>query len=210
MTNETSGGVETSDHGAGHDPLRPFELRGPIETSRLRLRPFVAGDLDALFSYQSRDDVTRYLLWGARGRDEVRGALELKIAATAIRAEGDFLALAAESVSTGEIVGDAVLGLVSEEHAHGEIGYIVHPDHHGNGYATEMARPLLRIAFDDLGLHRVTGVLDARNAASARVLEKLGMRREGHLVENDFVKGEWQSELIYAILATEWRAALES
>jgi RimJ/RimL family protein N-acetyltransferase len=189
--------------------IRPFELRGPIETSRLRLRPFVSGDLDALSSYQSRDDVTRYLLWGARSRDEVRHGLELKIAATAIRSEGDFLAVAAESVQTGEIVGDIVLGFESEEHMQGEIGYIVHPDHQGLGYATEMARPLLRIAFEDLGLHRVTGALDARNAASARVLEKLGMRREAHLVENAFVKGEWQSELIYAILASEWRAGGE-
>jgi RimJ/RimL family protein N-acetyltransferase len=196
-----------TEDGTGAGVIRPFEVRGPIETSRLRLRPFETGDLDALFSYQSRDDVTRYLLWGSRSRDEVRHALELKIAATAIRSEGDFLALAAESARTGEIVGDAVLGLVSEVNAHGEIGYIVHPDHHGQGYATEMARPLLSIAFDDLGLHRVTGALDPRNAASARVLEKLGMRREAHLIENDFVKDEWQSELIYAILATEWRAA---
>ena len=196
-----------TDDDTGAGVIRPFTVRGPIETSRLRLRPFVASDLDALFSYQSRDDVTRYLLWGSRSRDEVRHALELKMAATAIRSEGDFLALAAESTATGEIVGDIVLGLVSEVSAHGEIGYIVHPDHHGNGYATEMARPLLRIAFEDLGLHRVTGALDARNAASARVLEKLGMRREAHLVENDFVKGEWQSELTYAILASEWRAS---
>jgi RimJ/RimL family protein N-acetyltransferase len=194
----------------GASVIRAFELREPIETSRLRLRPFLAGDVDALFSYQSRDDVTRYLLWGSRSRDEVRHALELKITATAIRGEGDFLAVAAESIETGEIVGDAVLGLVSAENLQGEIGYIVHPDHHGNGYAAEMTRPLLRIAFDDLGLHRVTGSLDARNAASARVLEKLGMRREAHLVQNDFVKGEWQSEMIYAILASEWRAAGES
>lgn len=199
-----------TDGGGGGGRVRPFELRASIETSRLRLRPFVAGDLDALFAYQSRDDVTRYLYWGARSRDEVQHALELKIAATAIRAEGDFLALAVESASTGEVVGDVVLGLASEEHAHGEVGYIVHPDHHGLGYATEMARPLLRIAFDDLGLHRVTGVLDARNTASARVLEKIGMRREAHLLENELVKGEWQSEVIYAILAAEWRAAVEA
>ena len=196
--------------GTGAGAIRPFEFREPIETSRLRLRPFVAGDFDALFSYQSRDDVTRFLLWGSRSRDEVRHALQLKLAATAIRGEGDFLAVAAESIQTGEIVGDAVLGLVSAENLQGEIGYIVHPDHHGQGYATEMARPLLRIAFDGLRLHRVTGSLDARNAASARVLEKLGMRREAHLVENDFVKDEWQSELIYAILATEWRATAKS
>jgi RimJ/RimL family protein N-acetyltransferase len=192
-----------TDGGGG---IRPFELDGAIETQRLRLRPFVGGDLDALFAYQSRDDVTRYLYWGARSHEEVRTALELKMTATAIRAEGDFLALAAESASTGEIVGDVVLGLVSEEHRTGEIGFIVHPDHHGNGYATEAAEPLLRIAFEQLGLHRVIGSVEARNTASARVLEKLGMRREAHLVENEFVKGEWQSGLVFAILDREWAA----
>jgi RimJ/RimL family protein N-acetyltransferase len=186
------------------DGVRPFELGGPIETSRLRLRPFVAGDLDALFAYQSRDDVTQHLQWSSRSRDEVQEALERKIAATAIRKEGDFLALAAELASTGEIVGDIVLGLVSEEHRTGEIGYIVHPDHHGHGYATEAGRAVLRVAFEDLRLHRVTGRLDARNVASARVLEKLGMRREALQVENELVKGEWQSELVYAILDREW------
>jgi RimJ/RimL family protein N-acetyltransferase len=190
----------------GEGGTRPFELDGEIETQRLRLRPFVADDLDALFAYQSRDDVTRYLYWGARSRAEVRTALELKMTATALRAEGDFLALAAESASTGEIVGDVVLQLVSEEHRTGEIGFMVHPDHQGHGYATEAAEPLLRIAFEQLGLHRVIGRVEARNIASARTLEKLGMRREAHLVENEFVKGEWQSELVYAILDREWLA----
>jgi RimJ/RimL family protein N-acetyltransferase len=69
-------------------------------------------------------------------------------------------------------------------------------------------RPLLRIAFERMGLHRVVGRLDARNTASARVLEKLGMRREAHLVENEWVKDEWQSEVVFAILDREWRAAL--
>ena len=55
-----------------------------------------------------------------------------------------------------------------------------------------------------LRLHRVVGRLEPRNTGSARVLEKLGMRREAHLVENEWVKGEWQSELVYAILAREW------
>ncbi len=50
------------------------------------------------------------------------------------------------------------------------------------------------------------GRVEARNIASARVLEKLGMRREAHFVENELVKGEWQSELVYAILDREWRS----
>ena len=66
---------------------------------------------------------------------------------------------------------------------------------------------MLRIAFDDLGLHRVIGRLEPRNVASARVLEKLGMRREALFVDNEMIKGEWQSEAVYAILDREWRAA---
>ena len=100
-----------------------------------------------------------------------------------------------------------MLHFLSAEHELGEIGFIVHPDHQGHGYATESMRPLMRIAFEDVGLHRVIGRVEARNIASARVLEKLGLRREAHLVENEYVKGEWQSELVYAMLDREWRAA---
>ena len=67
---------------------------------------------------------------------------------------------------------------------------------------------MLAFAFEVVGLHRVIGRLEPRNRGSACVLEKLGMRREAHLVENEWVKGEWQSELVYAILADEWRASV--
>jgi len=176
----------------------------PIETERLSLRAFRDDDLEAVHAMHSREDVTRYLYWGPRSVDEVKEALATKVAATAIRAEGDVLFLAAELRSTGDLVGVLGLHYPSAAHATGEIGFIVHPDHHGHGYATEGACVLLRLAFDGLGLHRVTGHLEARNVASARVLEKLGMRREAHLVENELVKGEWQSEVVYAMLAREW------
>jgi RimJ/RimL family protein N-acetyltransferase len=83
---------------------------------------------------------------------------------------------------------------------------VFNPDHHGHGYATEAARALLRLAFGEFGFHRVIGRIEARNTASAGVLERLGMRQEAHLIENEYVKGEWQSETVYAILAREWRA----
>jgi RimJ/RimL family protein N-acetyltransferase len=185
--------------------LTPFELAGPIETERLLLRSFVAEDFDAVFAMQSRPDVARYLYWDARTEDEVRAALEKKVASTAIRSEDDALFLAAALKTTGEVVGDVVLHWLSAEHNTAEIGFIVHPDHQGHGYATEAARPLLQLAFEDLQVHRVIGRVEPRNVASARVLEKLGMRQEAHLIENEFVKGEWQSELIYAMLEREWR-----
>ena len=179
----------------------------PIATERLLLRAFRPEDFDAVFAMQSRPDVARFLYWEARTEAEVREALATKIAATAIRAEEDILFLAAELATTGELVGDVVLGWKSRQHLAGEIGFIVHPDHQGHGYATEASRVLLRLAFEDLHLHRIVGRVEGRNIASARVLEKLGMRREAHLIENEFVKDEWQSELVYAMLAREWDAA---
>ena len=65
---------------------------------------------------------------------------------------------------------------------------------------------VLRLGFEGLDLHRVCGRLDGRNAASARVLERLGMRREAHLVQNEIVKGEWSDEVVYAMLRHEWDA----
>jgi RimJ/RimL family protein N-acetyltransferase len=181
----------------------------PITTERLILRQFAAGDFDALFAYQSRPDVTQWLLWDARTRDEVRVALDKKLASVAIVDEGDVLALAMTRKDTGELVGDVILEFVSAEHRTGEIGYIVHPDHQGLGYTTEACREILRIAFQDLGLHRVIGRIEPRNLGSARILQKLGMRHEAHFAENEFIKGEWQSEDVYAILDREWRDQTE-
>ena len=177
-----------------------------LRTERLTLRPFVADDFDALYSYQSRPDVVRWLYWDARSEVEVQASLELKLESTGITVEGDVLSLAVVLNGTGELIGDFILHLLSVEHRTAEIGFIVHPDHQGLGYATEAGRVMLRIAFGDLGLHRVIGRAEARNLGSVRVLEKLGMRQEAHLVENERVKGEWQSELVYAILEREWFA----
>ena len=105
---------------------------------------------------------------------------------------------------SGEMIGDCSLRWASAEHRQAEIGFAFHPDHHGHGYATEAAQALLALAFDELRAHRVFGRLEARNTASARVLERLGMRKEAHLVENEHVKGEWQSEVVYAMLEREW------
>ncbi|MGX7827549.1 GNAT family N-acetyltransferase [Actinokineospora sp. 24-640] len=175
----------------------------PITTPRLRLRPFVADDLDALHKIQSRDDVAKFLYWGPRTREETAAALAGRLEMTTLEAEGDTLLLAV--TVDGELIGDVNLQWHSVEHRGGEIGFVLHPDHHGRGYATEAAREMLRLGFEGLGLHRITGRLDADNHASARVLAKLGMRREAHFRANEYVKGRWADEAVYAMLAEEWR-----
>jgi len=177
----------------------------PLRTDRLLLRPFEADDLDALHAIHSDEAVVRWLYNDPRTLNETRELLERKIAGAALHAEGDWLGAAMTLRDTGELVGDLSLCWASETHRQGELGFVVHPLHQGRGYATEASRPMLAFAFEELGLHRVVGRLEPRNTGSARVLEKLGMRREAHLVENEWVKGEWQSELVYALLAREWR-----
>jgi RimJ/RimL family protein N-acetyltransferase len=179
----------------------------PLETERLQLRAYREDDFDVLFAMQSDATVVRWLYEEPRDAEETRALLGRKIAGSALRDEDDWLSMAVCLRATGEQVGDVALHWVSAAHKTGEVGYMFLPAHQGRGYATEACRPLLDFMFETMGLHRMIGRTEARNTGSARVLEKLGMRREAHLVENEFVKGEWQSELVYAVLDREWAAA---
>ena len=175
----------------------------PVRTARLVLRPFTAGDLAALHGFHRLPEVARYLYNEPRDRAEVSVLLEARIKASTLVGEGA-LNLAADLAETGELVGDCTLFWRSRVHQQGEIGFVFHPAYQGRGLATEAAGALLRLGFEGLCLHRIMGRCDGRNLASARVMERNGMRREAHLVENEFVKGEWTDELIYAILRREW------
>jgi RimJ/RimL family protein N-acetyltransferase len=177
----------------------------PLETDRLLLRPYADADLEALHDLERREDTARYLYNEPLSLDATRAQLKRRMKLSTIDDDQDELVLAALLKESGALVGHVSLQRVSREHRQGEIGYVLHPDHQGYGYATEAAAFLLRLGFEALDMHRIVGRLDARNAASARVLERLGMRLEAHLRENELVKGEWCDELIYAILASEWR-----
>lgn len=178
----------------------------PIRTERLIIRPFSPDDLNDVHDLQSRPDVVRYLPYGVRDREEVRKALNGKVRQGIWPPEeDDALCVAVVLPETGKVIGEVVLFHRSVQHRLGEIGYVFHPDYGGRGYATEAARAVLRIGFDDFGLYRIIARLDARNTPSASVAERLGMRREAHFVRNEIWKGEWTDELVYAILDTEWK-----
>jgi RimJ/RimL family protein N-acetyltransferase len=176
----------------------------PIITERLILRPFTEDDLDAMHAYQSLPDVTRYLYWDPRDRAASAEALKRRISTPALEKEGDILVLAVLLRESGELVGEVNLAWLSETHQQGEFGFVFNPAFHGRGYAREAAAEMLRLGFEGLGLHRIIGRCDGRNEASARLMAKLGMRREAHFVQNEIVKGEWTDEIVYAMLSEEW------
>ena len=178
----------------------------PIETERLLLRRFEEADLEALHAIHSRDDVARYLLNGPRDEAATRKALDDKIGETRLEDEGSRLTVAATLREDGRLVGELSLWWRCRKHSEGEVGFVFDPNHGGSGFATEAAEAILGFGFDRVGLHRIIGRCDARNERSARLMERLGMRREGRLVENEWIKGEWTDELLYAILDREWSA----
>jgi len=174
----------------------------PIKTERLVLRPFTESDLDALYAYQRLPEVARYLMWPPRDRHQTATALKYRIAHPTLEREGDILVFAVEL--TGTLIGDVNLSWQSEPDRTGEFGFVFDPRHHGHGYALEAATEVLRLGFE-AGLHRIIGRADARNTASAGLMTRLGLRKEAHFVKNAYIKGEWTDEVVYAMLAEEWR-----
>ncbi|MDP9792643.1 RimJ/RimL family protein N-acetyltransferase [Catenuloplanes nepalensis] len=187
----------------------PTELRPsyPVRTERLLLRPLTLADTDALVAYRSIPDLCRFVPFHPQSRDEIQARIKGVFANHALTAEGQNLTLGMEVAATGELIGDVILFYHSRLHAGGEVGWILNPAHGGHGYATEAARAMLRLGFEELGLRRIIARIDERNVASARLARRLGMRQEARLVENEFFKGEWTTELDFAMLATEWFAS---
>jgi RimJ/RimL family protein N-acetyltransferase len=187
----------------GESALRP---RYPVRTERLLLRPLTTNDVDALLAYRSQPDVCRYVPFEPMTAEVIQGRLATQWANTDLTEEGQALTLGIEVAATGELVGDVVLFWHSREHAGGELGYVINPHFSGRGYATEAAKAMLGLAFEGLGLHRIVARIEERNASSARLARRLGMRQEARLVHNEFFKGEWSNELDFAMLAHEWPA----
>ncbi len=164
------------------------------------------GDADAMLAYRSREDVCRYVPFEPMSRDDIIERITGPWACTELTGEGQSLTLGAQVGETGELAGDVVLFWHSSTHAGGELGYVFDPAMGGRGYATEAASVMLRLGFEGLGLHRIVARIDERNEPSVRLARRLGMRQEARLVCNEFFKGEWSTELDFAMLADEWDA----
>jgi RimJ/RimL family protein N-acetyltransferase len=181
-----------------------LDVRLPIETERLLLRPHRMDDLDDLLAFHSDPEVVRYVPWPVRDRAGTEETLQVKLTQTELVAHGQWLVLAVELRSTGAVIGEVLLKWASDRQ--GEVGFALGREHHGQGYAGEATTAMLRLGFDELGFHRITAVCIEGNAASARLLTRLGMRQEARLVDNVLFKGAWATQLVFAMLEDEWRA----
>ena len=180
------------------------QLASSITTSRLTLRRFELSDLDALYAIYSDERVARYLYWDVRDRAGTAEVLSRKMAAPVELVDENVLPVAVVLRESGTLIGDFMLRWARNEHRQGETGGSLLPAVHGRGFASEIYTELIALGFTQFGLHRIFANCDGRNHASIRSLEKAGLHREAHLVENEFVKGEWTDEVILAIRRDQW------
>jgi RimJ/RimL family protein N-acetyltransferase len=176
--------------------------RRVLTTSRLILRRFRDSDARAFARYRSDRTVARFQSWDTPF--PLGAALDfVRAAAAADPARPGWFQYAIESRSAGDLVGDVGVHL-HENRRQAEIGFTLAVAHQGRGYATEAVGRVLTHLFTDAGLVRVSAECDARNDRSARLLERLGFRREGLRVRNTFAKGEWTDDLLFGLLAEDW------
>lgn len=174
-------------------------------TERLILRGFVPEDFEAYSAYRSLPVVYRYLYSDPPSIDAMREHFDAGLN-TRLSEDGDILRCAVVRREDDALMGQVSLKLVSKAALQAELGYIFNPAYAGKGYATEAAAAIITLGFEKFGFHRIFARLDAKNAGSVGVVERLGLRREAHLVENDRFNGIWGDEYIYALLSHEWAA----
>ncbi len=180
----------------------------PLLTPRLVLRRFHMGDLAAFLAYRNDPEVARYQGWPTPMSDEAGQAFIDEAATAILSPAGGGGQIAVALAASDELLGDLYLGPMGGDPRQGTLGYSLARQHQGRGYMNEAARALLGYAFGGLGLHRVVATVDTRNGPSVALLERLGMRREGHLRQcyYDERAGEWADEYLYALLRAEWQA----
>ena len=174
-----------------------------IESERLVLRRFEDSDLTPFVAYRNDPEVARYQSWDSRDEQEAM-ALIHEMGSARVGVPGEWFGFAIESNETGTLIGDCALKVDEHEPYRAEVGFTLAREYQGRGFASEAVTRVFDYAFGALGLHRIIAIADCGNAPSVALLERLGMRREGHFVENVWFKGGWSDEYLYAVLRHEW------
>jgi RimJ/RimL family protein N-acetyltransferase len=175
----------------------PLALAGQL----VLLRDFTQEDIDDALAITGDDRVTRWLSFDSRDRTGTQSMIARAIdAAHAAPRTEHYLAVTLPSESH-HVIGFARLALGGVKAA--KLGYAVHADHQGHGYATDAARALTAYGFDQLGLHRITAAVGPDNAASIAVLKRLGFTHEGRLRDHVFTNGAWRDSLLFSLLSHE-------
>ena len=177
----------------------------PLFTPLLVLRRFNENDLPAFHAYRNDPNLARFQSWEAFNLTEAAAFIR-EHQARGAGLPGQWLQIAIALRETDALIGDCAFKLHTDDARQATIGVTLAQKYHRHGYAVEAMTCLLNHLFDTMNLHRVVADTDPENAASWKLLERLGLRREGHLKQSLWFKGRWADEYLYAIQRDEWWA----
>ncbi len=174
-----------------------------IRTDRLLLCELKLKDAHAMYLYRSSAEAMQYQSWHPTSEQEVRAFIR-KTNRAGFDAADTWFQLGIYLGTSQRLIGDLGIHFLPPDGRQIEIGLTISPSHQRNGYATEAIRALLSFAFKNLGKHRVIASVDPRNIASIKLLERIGMRKEGLFKQSICTGEEWADDLRYALLEVEW------
>lgn len=169
-----------------------------LVTTRLVLREYAQSDFDAVHRFASQPAVAEFVEWGPNTPQDTQAFLD-GCMAEQIESPRTRYTLAVTEAGSDPFGSVGIYGGGGTSQA--EMGFVISPDRWGAGYAREAAEAVLRFGFAELGLHRIWATCRPENLASARVLERIGMQREGHLRDHVRIRGRWQDSLLYAAIS---------
>lgn len=173
-------------------------LHKRIETERLILRPVTLADAEDMYEYASDEETVYYVFDKHQSLEDTKENIAAYFEADPL---GKY---ALELKETGKMIGTIDLRFKDWKHK-AELGYTMNKHYHGKGYMTEAGKALLWLGFEVIGLERIQSLHDERNRASGRVMERLGMTKEGvsrHV--GKWKQGEWFNDVYYSILKDEY------
>lgn len=178
-----------------------------IETERLILREFVAEDWQAILAYQRDERYLRFYPQSDSSETEAQQFVKMFLQQQAEKPRRKFQ-LAITLQGEDRAIGTCGIRRSSENDFEADIGFELAPEHWGQGVATEAAQAIVNYGFSELKLHRISSWCIADNTASARVLEKVGLRPEGRLRDNEYFKDRWWDTLLFGMLVDDWRTVV--
>lgn len=185
--------------------VRQYTNEMEFSTERLFIRPVQLTDAEALFGFRSDPECAEFMSSIPLNVAEMRERIQKT--ASEINQSGTWFQFVIFAKDERSVVGDIGLHFLASDtqNKQVELGYILHKKYWGKGYATEALMPIIDYLVYTLDKHRLVANIDPSNYPSIRLVEKLGFRKEGHLRESFFSKGKWVDDLVFAILAREWK-----
>lgn len=176
-----------------------------FRTERLYIRPVCIEDKESMYIYRADTDTNRYLTLIPQSVEDVAAFIEKT--SFAINIPGTWFQFVIVEQSSNILIGDIGIHFLDtdSENKQVEIGYTLNKDFRRKGYASEALKTIINYLINSLNKHRIIASIDPLNIDSVKLVERLGFRKEAHFVESIFFHGKWVDDLVYAVLAKEWK-----